>query len=96
MLMTLVYGLLLGVTVNVAITKTPISTAVILSVLSDTAMVPVILNRQLYELFVHHSGVADWHPAIVYHLSGRRSSSSSNPSSNRCKGSCKSLGGRFC
>jgi hypothetical protein len=29
--------------VNVAITKTPISTTVILSVLSDTAMVPVIL-----------------------------------------------------
>jgi H+/Cl- antiporter ClcA len=29
--------------VNVAITKTPISTTVILSVLSDTAMVPVVL-----------------------------------------------------
>ncbi len=29
--------------VNVAITKTPISTTVILSVLSDTAMVPVIV-----------------------------------------------------
>ncbi len=30
-------------TINVAITKTPISSTVILSVLSDTAMVPVIL-----------------------------------------------------
>jgi H+/Cl- antiporter ClcA len=29
--------------VNVAITKTPISTTIILSVLSDTAMVPVII-----------------------------------------------------
>jgi H+/Cl- antiporter ClcA len=29
--------------VNVAVTKTPISTTVILSVLSDTAMVPVII-----------------------------------------------------
>lgn len=29
--------------VNVAITKTPISTSIILSVLSDTAMVPVIV-----------------------------------------------------
>ena len=33
--------------VNVAITKTPISTTVILSVLSDTAMVPVIVISSL-------------------------------------------------
>ncbi|HZG38469.1 MAG TPA: hypothetical protein VEZ50_07270, partial [Nodosilinea sp.] len=33
--------------VNVAITKTPISTTVILSVLSDTAMVPVIVIASL-------------------------------------------------
>jgi len=33
--------------VNVAITKTPISTTVILSVLSDTAMVPVIAIASL-------------------------------------------------
>ena len=41
--------------VNVAITKTPISTSVILSVLSDTALVPVIAIASFTSLLVTHN-----------------------------------------
>ena len=38
--------------VNVAVTKTPISTSVILSVLSDTSMIPVIAIASFVSFFL--------------------------------------------